>query len=474
MRYLRLFYILWIMASYRLDIFIAPFKSARKIAWLLRLLFLLNPVAWFRNIGSSRGERLRLALIKLGPIFVKFGQVLSTRPDLFPDDIVIELAKLQDQVPNFSSQQSVKILKHAYQQPLENIFKHFELKPLASASIAQVHAATLLDGSDIVVKIVRPHIRKTIDKDISVLYLFAELANKSLAQAKLLRLTEVVAEFEKTILNELDMRKEADNANRLRDNFLNSKLLYVPRIYWPYVRENILVMERIYGIRISEIETLKAQGANLKKLAQDGVEIFYTQVFRDKFFHADMHPGNIFVNIDDPKNPIYCGIDFGIMGILTDDDCHYMAENFLAFFNRNYRQIAQLHIDAGWVPENTDITAFTQALRDICDPMFKKPLNEISFGQVLVNLLKVAQQFNMIIQPQLVLLQKTLLNVEGLGRQLYPQLDLWETAKPVLEKIMGKKLTLRDRLTLLKTSWKNISCDLEKLPQTIKTLLSAF
>lgn len=474
-RYFRLFYIFWVIARYKLYVLIPRSPANKKIIGLLQCLFMLNPLAWWRQSYASRGQRLRQALITLGPIFVKFGQILSTRPDLLPEDIVKELSKLQDSVPPFSHTKAMAILQHEYSQPLSEVFPTIDDKPLASASIAQVYGATLYDAndvkSDVVIKIVRPNIEKIIKKDIQVLFLLAELANKKLAQAKLLRLPEVVAEFETTILKELDMRLEAENASKLRQNFETSKILYVPKVYWPLVRKNILVMERIYGIAISDIATLQAKGANFKKLAQDGVEIFYTQVFRDRFFHADMHPGNIFVNVDNPQNPVYCGIDFGIMGVLNEQDNYYMGENFLAFFNRDYHRVAELHIESGWVPADTNLKEFEQAIKTIFDPMFKKPLNEVSFGQVLISLLKVAQQFNMVVQPQLVLLQKTLLNVEGLGRQLYPQLDLWETAKPHLERIMGKKITLLDRFKLFTHRCQKISFDLEKLPETIRAIL---
>lgn len=464
---LRLFYILWIMASYRLDQVI----PARHLRWVLRILAFCNPLTWFRHKPQSRAQRLRLALIKLGPLFVKFGQVLSTRPDLLPADIVTELAKLQDQVPPFSTREVKNILSVAYTQPLTEIFAEFEWQPLASASIAQVHTTTLIDGSDVVVKIVRPNIQSLIKRDVAVLYLLARLANKVLPKADYLHLDEVVAEFEATLLRELDMRLEAENATRLKQNFADSDLLYVPKIYWPLVRSNILVLERIYGIRISDIAQLKQRGANFKKLAEDGVKIFYTQVFRDKFFHADMHPGNIFVDVSNPNKPVYCGVDFGIMGTLTDNDQYYLGENFLAFFNRDYRRVALLHIESGWVPADTSVADFEVALRAVFDPMFRKPINEVSFGQVMVNLLAVAQQFNMHVQPQLVLLQKTLLNVEGLGRQLYPQLDLWQTAKPQLEAIMRRPLSFADRFNWLKQQVQGISFKLEQLPDTISKVL---
>lgn len=464
---LRLFYILWIMASYRLDQVI----PLRHLRWLLRGLAYCNPLTWFRHKPHSRAKRLRLALVKLGPIFVKFGQVLSTRPDLLPADIVAELAKLQDQVPSFATKDVKKILAIAYPQPLTEIFSQFEWQPLASASIAQVHTATLVDGSDVVVKIVRPNIQPLIKRDVAVLYLLARLANKVLPKADFLHLNEVVVEFEATLLRELDMRLEAENAAKLKQNFADSDLLYVPKIYWPLVRSNILVLERIYGIRISDIAQLKQRGANFKVLAEDGVKIFYTQVFRDKFFHADMHPGNIFVDVSNPNKPTYCGVDFGIMGTLTDDDQYYLGENFLAFFNRDYRRVALLHIESGWVPQDTPVAEFEAALRAVFDPMFRKPLNEVSFGQVMVNLLKVAQQFNMHVQPQLVLLQKTLLNVEGLGRQLYPQLDLWQTAKPQLEAIMRRPLSLMDRLSWLRQQIAGVSFKLDQLPNTISKML---
>ncbi len=468
MTYLRLLYILSILAHYRLDTFV---KNA-KLVWLIRLFVLLDPLSWFQNKQQSRGIRLTKALIKLGPIFVKFGQVLSTRPDILPKDIVKELIRLQDRVPAFSSKKVVALLTEAYNKPIDQVFKHFDNEPLASASVAQVHAATLYDDSDVVVKIVRPNIRGTIQNDLKILHLLAKIGTKVLANAEYLHLPEIVNEFETTILNELDMRLEAENATRLRNNFDDSDLLYVPKIYWPYVRNNVLVMERIYGVRISDIDILKSKKANFKKLAEDGVEIFYTQVFRDQFFHADMHSGNILVNVDDPENPIYCGIDFGIMGTLTDQDKYYMGENFLAFFNNDYRRVAELHIESGWVPKDTSIPAFEQALKATFGPMFNKSISETSFGNVFTELLKVAQVFNMHVQPQLVLLQKTLLNVEGLGRQLYPELNLWETAKPHLERIMGKKISLKMRLGLLKAQWRNLSFDLTALPKTIEKILN--
>lgn len=406
----------------------------------LRYFIYLNP---YRRVNKkiSRGERIRLALEDLGPIFVKFGQALSTRRDFIPIDIADELAKLQDRVPPFSGDQAKCIIEACIQKPIAEAFSEFDIIPLASASIAQVHAAKLLTtDQEVVVKVLRPGVYKKISRDIDLLYSLADWALRYWRPAKQLRPRDIVAEFEACLKDELDLLREGANASQLRRNFSNSDLLYIPQVYWPYTSHKILVMERIYGISISDISGLKKQGINLKKLAERGVEIFFTQVFRDCFFHADMHPGNIFVSPKNKENPQYLGVDFGIMGSLSPEDQRYLAENLMAFFNRDYRRVAQLHVESGWVAENIRINEFEAAIRTVCEPIFERPLKEISFGQLLLRLFQTARRFNMEVQPQLVLLQKTLFNVEGLGRQLYPDLDLWNTAKPFLEHWLRKQV----------------------------------
>ncbi len=399
-----------------------------------RFLFYLSPWTWFqRSAGATRGERLRLALEELGPIFVKFGQAVSTRRDLLPVDIADELAKLQDRVPPFASAVAVATIEQAFGRPLKDIFATFEAAPLAAASIAQVHAATLKSGEEVVVKILRPGMHEVIERDLEVLGTLAALADEYWEDARRLRPTELVSEYRKTILDELDLMREAGNAAQLKRNFAGSTLLYVPAVYWDYCRGNVMVMERIHGIIVSRMDELRARGTNIAKLAENGVEIFFTQVFRHNFFHADMHPGNIFVQTDDPQNPRYAAVDFGIVGTLQPRDQHYLAENFLAFFDRDYGRVAALHIESGWVPRSARVDELESAVRTVCEPIFNKPLAEISFAQVLLRLFEVARRFDMQVQPQLVLLQKTLLNIEGLGRQLYPELDLWKTAQPILQ-----------------------------------------
>ncbi|MFC4653649.1 ubiquinone biosynthesis regulatory protein kinase UbiB [Rheinheimera marina] len=391
-----------------------------------------------RHPEKTQGERLRLALQQLGPVWVKFGQMLSTRRDLFPDEWVDELAKLQDKVSPFPGEQAEAVVKKQLNlHSLDTLFNYFDLTPLASASIAQVHTAGLkqADGTvvDVVVKVIRPDIKPQILADLELMEAMAGLVARYLPDGKRLRPKEVVAEYRKTILDELDLQREAANAIQLRRNFEGSDSLYVPYVYADYSRPSVMVMERIYGIPVSDIAALKAQGTNMELLAKRGVEVFFTQVFRDSFFHADMHPGNIFVSRENPDNPQYIGIDCGIVGTLNKEDKRYLAENFVAFFNRDYLKVAQLHVDSGWVPADTSVEEFESAIRTVCEPIFQKPLQDISFGQVLFNLFNTARRFNMQVQPQLVLLQKTLLYIEGLGRQLYPQLDLWQTAKPFLE-----------------------------------------
>jgi ubiquinone biosynthesis protein len=396
--------------------------------------FLLVPSVIFAQTDErpQRGYRLRKALEELGPVFVKFGQMLSTRPDLIPDDIAMELTRLQDDVPPFSAQVARNLIEKAYHDTLEKHFVIFEDDPMASASIAQVHRAQLHDGTGVVVKVLRPAVEKEIDRDITLLYTLAGFVEKHWSEGRRLRTIELVDEYNKTIHDELDLMREASNASKLRSNFENSPIIYVPKIYWEHTRRNVMVMEEVSGIPIRNVEAIRKAGIDMRQLAHNGVEIFFTQAFRDGFFHADMHPGNIFVG----PNGQYRAVDFGIMGTLSDKDKRYLAENFLAFFNRDYRSVAEAHVRAGWVPSDTRIDEFEAAIRAVCEPIFAKSISEISFALLIVRLFQTARRFNMPVQPHLVLLQKTLFNIEGLGRQLYPSLDLWDTAKPYLEQWM--------------------------------------
>ncbi|HVY65101.1 MAG TPA: ubiquinone biosynthesis regulatory protein kinase UbiB [Gammaproteobacteria bacterium] len=457
---LRLFVIQRVLVRHGLDEIVWRAHLFRPIAWLRRLL----------SFGRNRqplGVRLREALEELGPIFVKFGQALSVRPDLLSPEVAAELAKLQDQVPPFPGDQAVALLEAAFGRPVGELFAEFDRTPLAAASIAQVHAARLPDGKAVVVKVLRPNVASLIQRDIEVLYAIAALAEAYWPEARRLHPTEVVAEFEKTLGNELDLMREAANAAQLKRNFAGSELLYVPDIYWDWCRPNVLTMERIFGIQVDDIDALKHAGTDIKRLAENGVEIFFTQVFRHNFFHADMHPGNIFVDVTTPARPVYVAVDFGIVGTLDARDQHYLAENFLAFFRRDYRRVATLHVDSSWVPAGTRVDELEAAVRAVCEPIFNKPLKDISFGLVLLRLFQTARQFNMEVQPQLVLLQKTLLAIEGLGRQLYPELDLWKTAKPVLEEWMRERRDPRTQLKQLVAAWPDISEDLAMLPRML-------
>ncbi len=416
---------------------------------------------------ESLGVRIRLALEDLGPVFIKFGQVLSTRNDLFSPDINKELSKLQDNVPPFSSDHAISIIEKAFKNPVDKVFQSFDAKPLASASIAQVHTATLWpqsesdSGQEVIVKVVRPNIEPVIKQDIQVLYLIAKLANRYWKEARRLRPIEIVEEYEMTILDELDLVREAANASQLRRNFENSEILYIPEIYWDLTHENVMVMERIYGIPVGNLAELERQKVNMKRLGELGVEIFFTQVFKHNFFHADMHPGNIFVDASNPDHPSYKSVDFGIIGTLTPDDQRYLAENLYAFFNRDYKRVAELHLESGWVPSYTRVNDFESAIRTVCEPIFNRPLKEISFGFFLLRLFQTARRFDMEVQPQLVLLQKTLLNIEGLGRQLYPDLDLWDTAKPFLQRWMDEQVGMR---SLFNGAKENLPKFVEQLP----------
>ncbi len=424
----------------------------------VRFLMYLSPWRWFGREKLSRGERIRRTLEDLGPIFIKFGQIMSTRRDLLPDDIADELAELQDNVPPFPGVQARIIVEETFGKPVSELFSRFDEEPFASASIAQVHGAQLIDGREVVVKVVRPDIEKTIRRDLDLMYTIAGLAERFWVDGRRLRPKEVVAEFDKTIIDELDLSREAASASLLKRNFADSSLLYVPEVHWSMIQKNVMVMERISGIPIGDIKALKQHGIDLKKLAEEGVEIFFTQVFRDNFFHADMHPGNIFVE----ASGRYVAVDFGIMGTLSEADQHYLAGNFLAFFHRDYHRVAELHVESGWVPEGTRIEEFEAAIRTVCEPIFERPLKDISFGHLLLRLFQTARRFDMEIQPQLVLLQKTLLNIEGLGRQLYPELDLWQTAKPYLERWMSEQIGVRSFARSLR---KNAAEWSEKLPE---------
>ncbi|KOE84966.1 ubiquinone biosynthesis regulatory protein kinase UbiB [Vibrio aestuarianus] len=455
----RLYRIIKVQLEYGLDELL-PEHQLTKAPILAR-----KGLFWIKNRHPDKplGERLRLALQELGPVWIKFGQMMSTRRDLFPPHIADQLALLQDKVAPFDGALAKLQMEKALGGSLETWFDDFDIEPLASASIAQVHTAKLKSsGREIVLKVIRPDIQPVIDADIKLMYRMARIVAKALPEARRLKPVEVVREYDKTLRDELDLRREAANAIQLRRNFENSEELYVPEIIPDFSNKTVMVSERIYGIQVSDIAGLQANGTNMKLLAERGVSVFFTQVFRDSFFHADMHPGNVFVNPENPENPQWIGLDCGIVGTLNSEDKRYLAENFLAFFNRDYRRVAQLHVDSGWVPRETNIDEFEFAIRIVCEPIFAKPLCEISFGHVLLNLFNTARRFNMEVQPQLVLLQKTLLYVEGLGRQLYPQLDLWQTAKPFLEKWMMNQVGPQALINALKDRapfW------VEKLPE---------
>lgn len=464
---LRLLRISWVISRYRLDTLL----PLERLPWWLRALLWFSPLRLIPVGKRSRGERLRLSLEALGPIFIKFGQMLSTRRDLLPEDIADELRRLQDQVPPFPGDQAATRVEKALEMSLEEAFAEFDRVPLASASIAQVHAARLHGGEDVVVKIIRPGIDRVMRQDMALMYQVAKLFSK-IPEARRLRPVEVIRDYEATLFDELDLYKEAANTSQLKRNFKDSPLLFVPTIYWPFTRRHVMVQERIRGIPVADLDTLIARGTNLKKLAERGVELFFTQVFRDNFFHADMHPGNIFVNCDNPEDPQYIAIDCGIVGSLTREDQDYLARNLLAFFHQDYYEVAALHIESGWVGENTRANEFAAAIRTVCEPILEKPLKDISFGQVLLGLFQTARRFNMEVQPQLVLLQKTLLNIEGLGRQLYPDLDLWSTAKPYLEQWMKERAGVSGLWESLKRQAPELSHQLPELPVLAHQALS--
>jgi ubiquinone biosynthesis protein len=430
----------------------------------LRFVFWLSPWTWFTRRQGTRAERLRRALEDLGPIFVKFGQVVSTRRDLLPPDIADELAKLQDRVPPFDGEVAKARIEAALGRPVSAVFRSFDVAPLAAASIAQVHAASLPDGREVVVKVLRPGMREVIGRDLEVLHALAGLAQEYWPESRRFRPREVVAEYEKTILNELDLMREAGNASQLKRNFAGSAMLHVPEVHWGLCRREVMVMERIRGVPISEVARLRELGTDIPRLAENGVTIFFTQVFSHNFFHADMHPGNIFVDVSDPRNPRYAAVDFGIVGTLDPRDQLYLAGNFLAFFERDYRKVAVLHLESGWVPPGTRVDELESAVRTVCEPIFDKPLKDISFGIVLLHLFEVARRFRMQVQPQLILLQKTLLNIEGLGRELYPELDVWKTALPILRAWMRERAGPRAVLGSLRDHWPDIAEAIKVVP----------
>ncbi|MEX1993057.1 MAG: ubiquinone biosynthesis regulatory protein kinase UbiB [Steroidobacteraceae bacterium] len=449
-----------VLVRYGLDDFVRATHLYRP----LRFFFWLSPWTWFRRRRGTRGERLRRALEDLGPIFVKFGQVVSTRRDLLPEDIADELAKLQDRVPPFPGNAAKARIEASLGRPVAQLFRDFEVTPLAAASIAQVHAATLNDGREVVVKVLRPGMRQIIGRDLEVLHALAALAEDYWPDSRRFRPRDVVSEYEKTILNELDLMREAGNASQLKRNFAGSPMLHVPEVHWDLCRRDVMVMERIHGVPISEVARLRELGADIPKLAENGVTIFFTQVFSHNFFHADMHPGNIFVDVSDPANPRYAAVDFGIVGTLDPRDQLYLAGNFLAFFERDYRKVAVLHVESGWVPAGTRVDELESAVRTLCEPIFNKPLKDISFGIVLLHLFEVARRFQMQIQPQLILLQKTLLNIEGLGRELYPDLDLWKTALPILRSWMRERSGPRALFGSLREHWPDIAEAIKVMP----------
>ncbi len=461
MRVPRLPRIVHTIGRYGLDEFLTG-RGSR----LVRLLF--STAFFWRDRSRPRAERLRLALESLGPIFVKFGQLLSVRPDLIPEDVSEELAKLQDNVPPFPWEEVVATLERAYGRPHTEVFATFASVPIASASVAQVHFATLPDGREVAVKILRPGIREVIAQDVGLMQALAGIVERVFPEGRRLRPREVVVEFEHTIAAELDLIREAASASQLRRNFADGRLLIVPEVYWDWCNRDVMVMQRIDGIPVNAVAQLREQGIDIPRLARDGVEIFFTQVFRDGFFHADMHPGNIFV----ARDGRYCGVDFGIMGTLSDADKSYLATNFMAFFHRDYHRVAVAHLEAGWVPRDTRVDEFEGAIRSVCEPIFDRPLKEIYFGKLLLRLFEVSRRFRMQIQPQLVLLQKTLLQVEGLGRQLDPELDLRRTAQPILERWMSEQVGPRAFLRQLREEAPMWSRMLPQLPRLVHHALA--
>ncbi len=461
---LRLLTIQRVLIRHGLDELVFAMHLFRPIRFLQYLL----PWNWFRKVRDPRGVRLRMVLEELGPIYVKFGQLLSTRRDMLPEDIAREFARLQDAVPPFPGAAAKRIIEDAFERNIEEIFAEFNDTPLASASIAQVHTGRLKDGREMIVKVVRPGIEKSIRQDLAMIYILAEMAEKYSSEVRRLKPTNVVREFHKTIINELDLLREAANASQLRRNFIDSDTVYIPQVEWELTRRNVMVMERISGIPVSDIEALKRAGVDLRWLAETGVELFFTQVFRDSFFHADMHPGNLFVKPEEGRQPRLMLVDFGIMSSLSVSDQRYLAENFLAFLKKDYQKVAELHVESGWVPVDTRVDEFEAAIRTVCEPLFDRPLKEISFGMLLLRLFQTAKQFNMVILPQLILLQKTLVNVEGLGRQLHPDLNIWHTARPLLDRWMSERVGPRG---LIRGTREHMPHWLDRLPELPNKLI---
>ena len=458
----RLFKILRVLFSERIDELLPQPKRGvlKALAWCVPSI----------RMKRTRGERLRDALQTLGPVFVKFGQMLSTRRDLLPPDIAGPLAELQDRVKPFSGEVARSIVESELGCSVDDVFSEFSSDVMASASVAQVHAARLKSGEEVIAKVIRPGIEKVIEEDLKLMTTIAKFVERNFVDGKRLKLVQVVSDYRMTILDELDLMREAANTALIRRNFADSKICYVPEIYWDYTRRNVMVEERIYGVPISRIDIFKEKKVNMEKLSERGVEIFFTQVFDHSFFHADMHPGNVFVDISDPEDPVYKAIDFGIVGTLDPESQAYLAQNLLAFLERDYRAVAELHVESGWVPKDTNVGEFESAIRTVCEPIFQKPLGEISFGVVLIRLFEVARRFQMEVQPQLILLQKTLLNIEGLGRELYPQLDLWKTGKPFLDRWVKERLGAKGVADYAK---RNISRWVVQFPALTNTLLTA-
>jgi ubiquinone biosynthesis protein len=466
-RSLRLVFIVFTVLRFGLDeLALSGFRQRwiRALSWTVTL---------GRRFDQPRGVRLRMALEQLGPIFIKFGQVLSTRRDLLPLDVADELAKLQDRVPPFPAAKAAALVERAFGGKLEDLFASFEPEPVASASIAQVHFATLKDGRDVAVKVLRPGMLEVIEDDLTLLHTLARWVERLSADGKRLRPREVVAEFDVYLHDELDLVREAANAAQLRRNMQGLDLVMIPEMIWDYCTSTVIVMERMYGIPISQAQRLRDAGVDLPKLARDGVTIFFTQVFRDGYFHADMHPGNIQVSTAPATFGRYIALDFGIIGTLTEWDKEYLAQNFIAFFRRDYKRVAELHVESGWVPPSTRVDALENAIRAVCEPHFDRPLKDISLGQVLMRLFQTSRRFNVEIQPQLVLLQKTLLNIEGLGRQLDPELDLWSTAKPFLERWMNQQVGWQGLVERMKNEAPRYAQLLPELPRLLHQALQA-
>ena len=458
------------LIRYQLDVFFVESDLLKPLRWV----FLISPSLWFRKKTKLRkGERLRLALEDLGPLYVKFGQSLSTRPDLLPEDIASELSKLQDKVPPFSGEDAEQEIFNAFGKKPEEIFADFDKEAFASASIAQAHLATLQSGEEVVVKILRPNIWEAIEKDMEILFLFARLLENYSDESKRLKPMEVVKDYQTSVMHELDLLREAANCSQIGRNWEGSEIIKVPKIYKDYCKTNVLVQERIHGIPISDVQELKTAGVDLKKLATNGVRIFFTQVFHHNLFHADMHPGNVFVDISDPDKPMYAAVDFGIVGSLDDLDRRYLALSFSAFFEKDYKSIASNFLAAGWVPSETRLDTFEASIRTVCEPIADKPLEEISFGQVLISLFQTAREFKMENQPQLVQLEKTLLNIEGLGRQLYPKLDIVAAAKPVISEWREQQTDLKTILTKLQQDAPEIRKTIEELPSLAKRVINS-